>query len=169
MHFEEGSLLAVVKDVIVNPDTGKLEAVWVKPAAHILSYAVIRAEDIVEWKKHLYIKSEQAIADPADIIKIAEILTDGRQIIGNEVRTEEGVVLGRVTDIDFDTRDYYLHHLHVEKRWLGMIRRDRRILSYDLIVQVFKDYILVKDKNAAKETVGSRLTVTGEKPVPMGG
>ncbi|MFH1012268.1 MAG: PRC-barrel domain-containing protein [Candidatus Peregrinibacteria bacterium] len=150
LHFENGSLLGVIKDVIIHPDTGKLEGLWVKPARHLFSYGVVQSQDIVEWKKNCYLKNEGAIAEAGDLIKIAEILSDGRQILNNRVRTEEGASLGKVVDVDFDTKQSYLRQLYVEKRFL-FLGYDRRILSYDTIVKVLPEAIIVKDKTTKEE------------------
>ena len=72
LHFDDGSLLAVLRDVIIDPDTGKIEAFWVKPLSLPIANAVIQSQDIVEWKKNIYLKNESVIADPADIIKVTD-------------------------------------------------------------------------------------------------
>ncbi|MFH0820155.1 MAG: PRC-barrel domain-containing protein [Candidatus Peregrinibacteria bacterium] len=157
LHFEQGNVLGTVKDVIIHPDTGKLEALWVKPKGALTGYAVLQTQDIVEWKKNIYAKGEESLAEAGEIIKIAEILSDGRQILGNRVRTESGESLGRVKDVDFDTEHFYLRQLYTQKSLLGLWAHDNRILSYDLIVEVLPGYILVKDRTEKTEKVKASL------------
>lgn len=157
LHFEDGSLLASVKDVIIHPDTGKLEAFWVKTYHHPFSYGILQTQDIAEWKKKIYVKGGEAIGAPADIIKIADILSQKRLIVGNRVRTDSGVDLGRVFDLDFDTTQYFLRHIHVQKSFLGLWRYQPRILSYDLILEVLPDTILIKDKMEREEKIKEPL------------
>ena len=151
MHFEQGDVLGTVKDIIIHPDTGKVEALWIRLKGALQGYFVLQTQDIVEWKKNIYVKSEEVLAEAGEIIKISEILSDGRLIIGNRVRTESGENLGRVTDVDFDTQQFYLRHLYIQKSFFGLKSYDKRILSYDLIVEVLPDCILVKDQTEKAE------------------
>lgn len=157
LRFEDGSPLASIKDVIIHPDTGKLEAFWVKTLHHSFLYGILQTQDIVEWKKKIYVRGNEAIGDPADIIKIAELLSQNRLIMGNRVRTDRGVDLGRVFDLDFDTGQYFLRHIHVQKSFLGLFKYQPRILSYDLILEVLPDTILIKDKTEKEEKIKEPL------------
>ncbi len=74
-HFDDGSLLAIIKDIIIDPDTGKVEAFWVKPMALPLKHAVLQSQDIVEWKKNVYVKDDSAIAEAGEIIRIVDLLS----------------------------------------------------------------------------------------------
>ncbi|PIZ73998.1 hypothetical protein COY07_01195 [Candidatus Peregrinibacteria bacterium CG_4_10_14_0_2_um_filter_43_11] len=157
LRFEDGYPVAFMKDMIVDPDTGKIEAFWVKPTRHFLSYAIIQTQDIVEWKKNIYVKNEDVLVDPVDVIKISNILSQKREVIGNEVRTESGVSLGHVVDIDFDVQYYYLRNLYVQKRLLGLWSYQKRILNYETIIEIFPEYILVKDKKQVREKIAEAL------------
>ena len=99
---------------------------------------------ILEWKKNIYIKDEREIAEPEDIIKISEILSRNTFFIGSQVKNEAGEVFGRVYDLDFDTNKLYLRNLYVQKSFFGF-KYGQRVFSYDAIVQVLPEYILVKD------------------------
>ncbi|MBU0577321.1 PRC-barrel domain-containing protein [Patescibacteria group bacterium] len=153
LDFDDGNPLAMLKDVIIDPDTGKIEAFWVKPLTILASDAVIQSQDIVEWKKNIYVKDDSVIADPADIIRISDILSRATYIIGNRVQNEEGEFYGRVYNIDFDTETFYLKQIYVEKSILGLISLGRRIFSFDSIVEVLPGSIIVKDKATKKEKI----------------
>ncbi|GEM_PF-1616418 len=163
LHFEQGTVLGVVRDVIIHPDTGRLEGLWIKPTGRLLAFGVLQTQDIVEWKKNIYVKDEGSIAEAHDVIKISEILADGRLIMGKRVRTEAGETVGRVVNLDFDTEQYYLRHLYTQKSVLGLWAYDSRILNYDLILEVLPDYILIKDKTAKAEKI--KVPLIKEKDV----
>jgi sporulation protein YlmC with PRC-barrel domain len=165
LHYDDRSLIALIKDVIIDPDTGKLEALWVKPAKHPLSYGVIQMQDIAEWKKNVYVKRDDVVADPADIIKLADILSQKREVLGNSVQTEAGETLGKVADIDFDTETGYLRHLYVEKLFLGCFSYSRRIFDYESVIEILPDRILVK--GIAEKKIPNRLLK--DKPILMDG
>jgi len=153
LHYEDGALLAAVQDVIVDTDTGKIEGVWVKPLTLPIADAVIQVQDITEWKKNIYIKNESVISEPADIIKITDILSKNTVVIGNSVKNQEGKNYGKVFDLTFDAGSYYIRQIYVQKSILGFINFDKRILAYDTIIEILQDAIIIDDKTAQKEKV----------------
>jgi sporulation protein YlmC with PRC-barrel domain len=153
LHFDEGTLLAFIKDVVIDPDTGKIEAFWVKPLTVPISDAVIQSQDILEWKKNIYIKNESVISEPADIIRISDILAKQIYIIGNRVQNEAGDSYGRVYSIDFKTDTFYIRQIYVQKSILGLINYDGRIFSFDNIIEITPSAIIIDDKTATKEKV----------------
>lgn len=153
LEFESGETLASVNGAIVHPDTGMVEAFWVKPTAPAFRGAIVQVGDIVEFKKHIYIKSENVIAPAEDVIRITEILNGRRFFIGNRVENESGDLYGRCYDLTFDTKSYALKQIYVQKTFLGLWNYDRRIFSYDNIIRVTADRIIIDDKTDEKESV----------------
>ena len=150
LHHTEGALLGLLKDLIINPDTGKIEAIWIKPATIPTSHAIIQIQDIIEWKKNIYIKDDSVIAEPSDVIKISDILMRKTEIISNRVQNESGAYFGKVDNIDFDTNYLYLRNLYVRKSFLGFVYQ-KCIFHYDNIIEVLPNYILVNDRGVKKK------------------
>jgi len=142
---EDGELLAVIRDVIIHPDTGRIEGFWVKSLTLPIRNAVILSDSILEWKKNVYIKDDREIAEAEDIIKISELFSRNTFFIGNSVISESGLRLGKVYDLDFDTNKMYLRNIYSEKSVLGFFKYSPRVFSYDSIIQVLPEYILEKD------------------------
>jgi len=149
LSHEDGVLLALIQDVIIHPDTGKIEAFWVKPLTLPIKNAVLQSSSILEWKKNIYIKDEREIAEPEDIIKISEIFSRNTFFVGNQVKNESEEFLGKVCDLDFDTKKFYLKNLYTQKSFFGF-RYQPRTFSYDSIIKVLPEYILVKDVEEKK-------------------
>ncbi|MBI5421844.1 PRC-barrel domain-containing protein [Candidatus Peregrinibacteria bacterium] len=150
LGFADGQPLGIVEDVIIHPDTGKVEALWVKPLTLPYAHAVLPVEGILSWKKHLYVSGEGALSEPDEVIRIAETLSRKEGFVGNRVRNESGKGFGRVYDLDFDTRNMTLRYLFVDKSFLGF-RFQRRFFHYDSVVQVLPDAIVVKDEEIKVE------------------
>ena len=153
LEFDSGSLLAVVSGIIVNPDFGMVEAYWVKPFTLPFRNAILRSGDILEFKKNLYIKSDKTLAQSEDVIRIKEILEDGRKFIGNSVRNEAGKSYGTCVNLTFETETYALKQVYSRKSFLGLITLDERIFSYNDIVRVLPEAILVNDDATKKEVL----------------
>ncbi len=153
LHFDSGEPLAILNLPIINPDTGIIEAFWVKPFRFGTGNAIIQVGNIVEFKKNIYIKSENVIADPADIIRLSNMLAEERWFINASVRNEDGKQYGKVIDLSFDTKTYMLRQIYVEKAVLGLIPTDRRIFAWDRILKVLPDGIVIDDSTEEKEAV----------------
>jgi sporulation protein YlmC with PRC-barrel domain len=136
--------IAFVQDVIINPDTGKLEALWVRPMLLPIAFGILDFNDIVEWKRNLYVRSENVIAEPGEIIRINAILDRNISFMKNNVVSESGEALGKVVNLDFDSRDGILRHLYVQKGFLGF-SWERRVFDFASILEVTPEAIIVKD------------------------
>lgn len=150
---EKGQLLGLLKDIIIQPDTGKVEGFWVKPLTIPISDAVMSLSSVLEWKKQIYIKDEGEFAEAGDILKISDILSRNILYIGNRVRSEEGGDLGQVVDLVFDDQKGYVKQIMIEKTAL-IFAYHKRIFSFESIIEVLPEYILVKDKQAKKISEG---------------
>ena len=153
LHFDDGSLVAIIRDIIVDPDTGKVEAFWVKPMGLPLRHAVLQSQDIVEWKKNVYVKDESAIAEAGDIIRIADILSRKTYVIGNRVTGQSGARYGRVYSADFDTESFYLKNIYAQKSLFGLFPQKKRVFSFDSIIEILPNVVLINDDAAKKEKV----------------
>jgi len=160
LSHAHGEVLAIVEDVIIHPDTGKVEGFWVKPLTLPFRHAVLPWEGVVAWKRHLYIRDEQAMAEPDEIIRISEILARKTYYMGNRVRTESGKSLGKVFDLDFDESKMLLRYLFVRKSFL-LFSMAAQFVHYDSIVQVLPDRIIVRDE---ERTVKETGLVEGRRP-----
>ena len=150
LRHEDGEVIALLQDLIIHPDTGKIEGFWVKPLTLPFRSAVIQSDSILECKKNIYIKDEREIAEPEDIIRISELLSRNTLFIGNHVKNKSGDGLGSVHDLDFDTKKLYLRNLYTEKAFL-IFKYNQRIFNYNTIIQVLPEYILVKEVEEKKE------------------
>ena len=150
---DDGSVLGLVKSVIFNPDTGKIEALWVKTLNPELKNPVLLSDSILDWKKNIYINDDREFAEADDIIRISEIFDRDAFYIGNSVVDESHNKLGSVSDISFDTEKMYLQSVYAEKSILGIFRYGLRIFSYDSIIQALPDGIIVKNTDDIKVSV----------------
>ncbi|MFH0837757.1 MAG: hypothetical protein V1880_00635 [Patescibacteria group bacterium] len=153
LEFDSGDFLAMVSGIIVDPDSGMVEAFWVKPATLPYRNAILKISDILEFKKNLYIKSDKVLAQAEDLIRISEILEDGRTFLGNSVRNEAGDSYGKCVNLAFDTKTYALRQIYSRKSALGLITLDERIFSYNSIIRVLPEMILVNDDVTKKEVL----------------
>jgi len=164
LSYEEGDPLARVEDLVIHPDTGKIVALWVKPLTLSFRYGILLTDDIIAWKRHVYIKDERVIAEPEEVIKIADILARKTYFLGNRVRGESGKAYGRVFDVDFDDKTLYLRYLFVRKSFL-FFKYQPRYFHFDQILHVSPDSIVVEEDDRKKEKAKDEVLVKEGQPV----
>ncbi|MBN2307316.1 PRC-barrel domain-containing protein [Candidatus Peregrinibacteria bacterium] len=153
LEYDSGDLLGMVSDIVIDPDSGMVEAFWVRPATLPFGNAILRTSDVLELKKHIYIRSDKVLAQAEDVIRINEILEDGRKFLGCLVQSEAGQSYGRCIDLSFDTDTYALKQIYTRKSLLGLITLDERLFSYENIIKVLPNLILINDDAKKKEGV----------------
>jgi uncharacterized protein YrrD len=153
LEFDSGQVLGLVSGMIIHPDTGMVEAFWVKPLTVPLKTAILKTSDILEFKKHLYVKDERVFAHADDIIRINEILDEDREFLGNRIQSETGLSYGKCVNLTFDTQTYALKQIYSRRSILGLITMDERIFSYNDIIRVLPEGIIVNDDSTKKEGV----------------
>ena len=146
---DTGETLALLNLPIIDPDTGVVEAFWVKPAALAIDDAILQTSNILSFKKNIYIKDVNVIAEPQDVLRIADILEDGRLFTGSVVKNESGKRYGKVNSVSFSTDTYVLKNIYTS-RALGL---DKRVFPYERVVKVLPGEVIIDDDTTGKETV----------------
>lgn len=145
--------ITTVKDLILDPETGKLAAFVVDIKRNL----VISPIDVLFFGNRIQIHERHAVIPGSEILRVEEIQKKNIRIFGNKVVTEDGFKLGKVVDLSIDMKDYTLKKLFVAKEILGMVRYDSRIISAKNIVEILPNKIIVKNNlETVKEKESSR-------------
>jgi len=140
--MEEGNVrpLTVVKDLVVDPERGKLVALKVD----INKNLVIAPIDILAWSDAIFVHSEDSIIQGEDILRVAEIQKKNISFYKNRVYSKDGHYLGRVVDFSIDTKSLMLKKLIISKGIIGLVHFDMRIISSKDIIEVTANKIIVR-------------------------
>ncbi len=143
------SPLAYVRDVLIDPETGKAIA-FLLPRKQIVS-----AIDVIDWGQGLVIHDESHIT-PLDEVLRAKVIYDQKiPILGQKVITEQKEYIGRVHDVSFDAAAFTLHQLFVSRGFF-IIRWFTTLIPASNIVKITRHHIIVKsDASRKKEKVPS--------------
>ncbi|MBI5754209.1 PRC-barrel domain-containing protein [Candidatus Peregrinibacteria bacterium] len=155
--------LARVKDVLMDPETGKVLAFVVNVSRNL----VITPLDIISWHDVVHIRSRDEIISGDDILRVQTVRKSGGKIFHNRVETKGGKYLGEVADFSIDNHLMVLKKLFVAKDVLGLFRYDTRVIPAKNILEILPDKIVVKDdlatvKEAVEEKPGRRRAGTME-------
>lgn len=142
-HF--GSAITLVRDVIIDPENGKVLAFIVK------NQHIIVPLDVEKLNNGLFIHDRDRILHINEVLRVQEVYSKRyAPIIGAKVITQRGkIYLGRVVDYEIDTLHMVLTTIHTAKVFF-FFRFRERIISYRHIVKIGKDTITVKDSHEAE-------------------
>lgn len=146
--------ITTVKDLVVDPETGKVIAFVVDLRRNL----IITPIDVAEWHDALKIHHDDAIIDGNEVLRVEEVQRSGIHIIDSRVETRSGVFVGKVHDFSVDGKMMTLHKLYVSKGFLGLVRYDNRIITADQIVEIVPGKVIVKDEMiAVREEAGEKI------------
>ncbi|MFH1284482.1 MAG: PRC-barrel domain-containing protein [Candidatus Peregrinibacteria bacterium] len=145
-----------VKDVVIDPESGKLIAFVVD----ISKNEVIAPVDVVSLSDSIKVNDSRAIEDGSNILRLEEVNKKNARFIHNKVETEGGDYIGRVFDLTINGNTFELAKIHVAKGLLGLFRYDTRIIGVKNIVEVLPEKIVVKDGlKTVKEEIKGEVRV----------
>lgn len=149
--FDEytNSALALINDIVIDPDTGKVLAFIVK------NNHIIVPLDVLRIARGLFIADKSHILPLDEVQRVANVLQKYIKIIGARVITErDKLYIGKTVDYEIDTTHMVLNAIYAAKTFF-FFRFHERIISYRSIVEIKKETIIVKDirETSAREKV----------------
>lgn len=146
------SPLALVRDVIIDPENGKLLALLVKN-----NYIIVPMDIERTTASAIFIADKDRILPVDDVLRVKAVLTRHIAILNAKVITEKThEYMGRIVDFEIDTTHMALTNIHVAKQIL-FLRFNERIIDYKHIVRIEKHSVIVKEQaitSKAKIAVG---------------
>lgn len=137
-----GTKIDIVKNIIVDPDNGKVVAFLVSKEFFWKKNRVISFKDIVEvFADGVLIKNHDNIVESKEIFKINNILSKKIFLIGSNVLTQNGKELGILEDFLFDTLFQNILTITVKKRF----SIERRIVGFERILSILHRKIIIRD------------------------
>lgn len=144
VRYQDGLVIGKVSDIIIDPDSGKIEALIIQSARFFSQKKILLPQDIIEWKIHIYVHDKDVFALPKDIVRIEKLLKKDIRLIKNRVIAKNKEYLGKVVDFSFSTETFDLHQIFSAKSFLG-IHYDKRVIAANEIIEIKKTHITVKN------------------------
>lgn len=146
-----GERLAVISDLLINPDNGSIEGFFVVPIGGLRSATddlFLSTMDILRWGKSVTISALHAIAPASEMIRLERLLNDPRTVLGQKILSERGRRIGRCQDVQFNTKTWKIEWLFPRRWWSWGV-------AYPVsdVLEVRPDAIIVKDEVSIKEPV----------------
>jgi hypothetical protein len=159
MSLRTGSQIAVAAEPVINPHNLKIMGWWcVGPANQRL---VLLAEDVREsLTDGLAVNNEEALSEPADLVRHKEILDIKFELMDKPVKTKSQK-LGRVSDYSYND-GLFIQKLYVARPLRKVFTsEDTLLIDRQQILEVTDKYILVHDTEimaGAEEFAGAAVS-----------
>ncbi len=133
------SPVALIRDIIIDPENGKVLAFMVR------NQRIIVPLDIVAVNRALIIADKDHILHLNDVLRVQTVYERKIGLIGARIITEkEKAFLGRVVDYEIDTKHMILTQIHAAKT-IFFFRFQERFIPRKRIVRIDKHTIVVKE------------------------
>lgn len=156
---ETSDVLGVLSGMVLNPDTGAAEGFFVRVGGFWsqVERLFLCCHDILHWGVRITVRHRDVLSTVDELVRVQEILTERRPILGQAIVTESGCVLGRCADVQFMTESFRLEWIFPRRflRWGVPI-------SASNILEVKTEAVIVRDP-AVAEAEGEAVLIP---PVP---
>ena len=158
MSLRAGAQIGVAIEPIINPHNLKILGWWCTSVSG--KKMVLLSEDVREaMPEGLAVNDDDALSEPADLVRHKEILDIRFQLMNKLVRTKRQK-LGKVSDYSFND-GLFVQKLYVARPLHKVFTsEDTLIIDREQILEVTDKYILVRDteiKATAEEFAGGAV------------
>jgi uncharacterized protein YrrD len=154
-------LLGRVTDLVINSDDGKVLALFVGSGKKL----IVPTVDVVRMtREELFVEGHEALATPADIVRIDEVIQLGVPLLKNRVFTLSRQFLGSVIELEIETNGWVVAKLEVAKLVLN-IPTQKKLIDASDIIRITKSEITVQDA-LVKETVTKKAKAAEIEAIP---
>lgn len=143
-------VIGTVSDILLHPDRGTVEGFFVQKRGLFSAPPLFLSTfDIAHFGRTILIRDHDRVAAPMDFLRVQPLLVDSRTILGQPIRTESGIALGRCRDVQFETGSMRLEWLFPRK-WFKW----RDPIAAREIVEISPEAVIVRDPPAmVKESI----------------
>jgi len=90
-----------------------------------------------------------ALVTPSEVVSLPKLIRQRHKVLGNPVVTQSKKILGRVSEVLFETTDSTIQRIYVEPSLLGALKQPDLIISADKIIQITPRKIVVQNDDYA--------------------
>jgi uncharacterized protein YrrD len=148
----DGRQVGQVKDLVINPEEGKVEYLLVSDGSWYVGARVLPFDKVMGIGDHaVTTESQSNIASIADAAKANDLLKRNVELKNNRLLTDRGDIIGKVTEYELDENSGAITRLYFQRAdEAGVEELDaQQVLTYGA------DVVVVKYQAAAGENAGS--------------
>ena len=147
--------LGIIKDLVIDPKTGKLFCFLVQTGFFSPLLALFPPDINKLENDYLLVDAPEALVKPKEIIRANEVLKQKIKILEQSVVNRKLKKIGTVSDLTLDWESQQLNRITVTLiPWKGILEAER-LIPWNKIIEITKDYVMIEEFERAKikETV----------------
>ena len=143
--IDTGTIVQTVKDIAYNPNTHRVEALFVKKAGVFAAAKAIHMDDVINiGQDAVIVHDASVIKSVKEINETIKALSDSKKyLVKTNVLTATGKELGKVTDIYFDSESGNVSTMEVSQGGLKTITEGKKSITPSNIVTIGADATIV--------------------------
>lgn len=145
MSLRTGGKIATSESLIINPNNLKVEGLY---CIDQFSNArqVLLTQDIREVVgQGIIVDDHDVLVEPAELIRLQEILEMHYELIGKPVQTLQKEKIGKVHDFAIDDQSYIVQKLYVSQSLLKSFSTSQLSIDRTEIIEVTNRRVIVKE------------------------
>lgn len=159
----DGRQVGQVKDLVINPEEGKVEYLLVSDGSWYVGARVLPFDKVMGIGDHaVTTESQSNIASITDAAKANDLLKRNVELKNNRLLTDKGDIIGKVTEYELDENSGNITRLYFQRAdEAGTEELDaQQVLTYGA------DVVVVKYQMAVSEDTGSSVDAVVETDSP---
>jgi uncharacterized protein YrrD len=146
LDLETGDMLGEVVSWIINPLQQKLAAFTLTNFGVWQKMKVIVPIDIVEYApKMIVVQSQSAVIVPDEIAGLLELIDSRMELTGFRAETENGKLLGTVSDFVFDVIGSTIQQYYIQPSTILRTIKSDWILPANRVIRIEKNRLVFPD------------------------
>lgn len=145
MSLRTGGLVAMAKQIIINPNNLKIEG-WHCEDQFNKQNLILLTKDVRDIvPQGLAIDDYDKLSDPNDLVRLRDILELNFNLIGNLVVTDSKRRLGKVSDYAADMDSLYIRKIYISQPVYRNFSGGQLCIDRSQIVEITPSKITVRD------------------------
>ena len=138
--LEEKAKVGTARDVVVNPEDGRVLALVVGTGIFKKGQKVVGWQDVRAVEESgIVIGSKEQMLAPLEIVRVNQLMKDSFHLVGLPVVSSGGVRIGRVNNFCFDATTGQLVQLFVKGFW-----GPNRIINWATVVRIEPNRVVIR-------------------------
>lgn len=156
--FQEQALVGMVEDYLIDHEKGALLGVFLHSPLDKKMKIIPSSEFKGVGDNHILVSDLNSLTDIGDYIRGGEVLKTDAKIISENIETEMGRKIGRVSDAAFDLVGYKLTRLYVRPK-IKISFAKELIIPANKIIEIRKKTIIIAEEAVAAKAKKASIPI----------
>jgi|GEM_PF-1519941 len=149
-----------ILDLVISPENGMFLGFLMKTPSFFKTQKIILPQDVLKiLKNNLLILDDTKISEPAEIVRIKQVLDRKTKFLGAKVFLESGTYLGRISDFALSSQALQITDFDIKKSFFSPLFNPRAI-PLSQIIKITPEGVILSDNLFSKQTKkGAKKTI----------